>query len=213
MEKGASDDPGHLEDGDHGADESLTPKVRGERTRRRIAESTLSLLVEREVPPTAQDIAKRAGVSLRLIFHHFEDLGSVHRFAGTLYAEHFGHLAPEVSPDLPLATRIARTVRLRAVLYESIGNLGRNATALTASHAGVAASVEVVRRRMVGFLEHTFAPELDAAGRDRKSLLGAIDVVTCWSAWDRMRRGSALSVRSAQRAMTMLLRAVLTAPT
>lgn len=185
------------------------PNRRGERTRRRIAEATLSLLVESETPPTAQEIAKRAGVSPRLIFHHFEDMDALHLMVSDLFTTRYGDRAPVVPADLPLGTRIDRTTRLRVELYESTGNLGRNATALAPSHPGVAAGAIATQQLMLGFLETTFAPELAAAGpRRRKELLAALDAAVCWPVWDRLRRMDGLSVTAARRVMMRMLRAV-----
>ena len=189
-----------------------SPNVRGELTRRRIAEAALSLLEESEAPPTSRDIAERAGVSLRLIFHHFEDLDALHDTVGTLYADRFGKLALHVPGDLLLTTRVERTVKLRAKLYESIGNLGRNVTVLAPHSPGMAARLAATEEMMIGFLECTFAPELRAAGLRRKELLAALDLVTSWTTWDRMRTVNHLSVASSRRVMSQMLRSALVAP-
>ncbi len=185
------------------------PNSRGERTRRRIAEATLSLLIESETPPTAHEIAERAGVSPRLIFHHFVDMDALHHMVGELFAARYGRLAPVVPADLPLGTRIDRTARLRGELYESTGNLGRNAAALAPNHPGVAAGAIATQRLLMGFLETTFAPELAAAGpRKRKELVAALDAAVCWPVWDRLRRMDGLSVTSSRRVMALMLRGV-----
>ena len=44
-----------------------------------IADALLSLLEEGELQPTATRIAERAGISLRLIYHHFGDLEALFR--------------------------------------------------------------------------------------------------------------------------------------
>lgn len=185
------------------------PNIRGERTRRRIAEATLALLEENESPPTSRDIAERAGVSLRLIFHHFEDLDALHDIVGKLYANRFGGLVLHVPEDLPLSTRIERTVRARAKLYESIGNLGRNVTVLAPTNPGMAARLAATQERMVRSLEATFAPELAIAGAGRKELLAALDIATSWPTWDRMRTVNHLSAASSRRTMSNLLHAAL----
>lgn len=186
-----------------------SPSARGARTRRRIAEATLSLLEEGESPPTSRDIAERAGVSLRLIFHHFQDLDALHDTVGTLYADLFGQLEIHVPDDLPLTTRIERTVKLRAKFFESIGNLGRNVTVLAPHNPGMAARLAATQEMMLHFLESTFAPELRAAGTGSKELLAVLDVATSWQAWDRMRTVSHLSATTARRVMAQMLYAAL----
>jgi|GEM_PF-392569 len=186
-----------------------SPTERGERTRRRIAEAALSLLEESDAPPTSRDIAERAGVSLRLIFHHFDDLDSLHDIVGTLYADRFGELALHVPAHLSLSTRVDRTVKLRAKLFESIGNLGRNVTVLAPHSPGMAARLAATQERMVQFLESTFAQELELAGARRKELLAALDIAASWSTWDRLRTVDRLSIAAARRVMAQMLFAAL----
>ncbi len=190
----------------------VPPNVRGARTRRRIAEAALALLEERESPPTSREIAERSGVSLRLVFHHYEDLDALYQAVNELSVERYGKLVPDVPANLPLHTRIERTVERRAMLYEAIGNFGRNSTALAASHPGVAAALRAVRSTLTGLLEHTFAPEIEAAGRQRRELLAGLGVAVSLRTWDRLRRVEGLSVASSRRVVSRMLRAALADP-
>lgn len=193
--------------------ERTSSNSRGERTRRRIAEATLSLLIECDAPPTGQEIAERAGVSHRLIFHHYEDLDALHVMVASLFVDRFGKLVPVVPSDLPLEARIERTTNLRASLYEAVGNLGHNAAALAPSHPSVAQGTVATQRILIDFLEQTFAPELTRAGRPgttgRKELLAMLDAAASWPTWDRLRRVDGLSVASSRRVTARMLRAAL----
>ena len=53
--------------------------ARGERSRAAVATALLDLLEEGIVEPTAGQIAARAKVSERLVFHHFADLEVLRR--------------------------------------------------------------------------------------------------------------------------------------
>ena len=48
--------------------------ARGQRTRANVAGALIALLREGDTEPTARAVAERAGVSLRLVFHHFADM-------------------------------------------------------------------------------------------------------------------------------------------
>jgi AcrR family transcriptional regulator len=61
--------------------------ARGLRTRRRVAEALVALLEDGNADPTAKQIASRAGVSLRLVFHHFDDLDDLYRSVAAMQAE------------------------------------------------------------------------------------------------------------------------------
>ncbi len=185
------------------------PNVRGERTRRRIVEATLALLEQRDTLPTSREIAERSGVSLRLVFHHFEDLDALYHAVRGLSAERYGKLAPRVPASLPLSTRIERTAECRAALYESLGNLGRNSRALALSRPALASTLTDVRAALGELLEDTFAPEIHAAGRQRKQLVAALGVAVSLRTWDRLRRVEGLSVASSRRVVSRILYAAL----
>src|SRR5271156_4673554 len=58
--------------------------ARGQRTRRSVAEALMELLRAGDSDPTGKAVARRAGVSLRLVFHHFADMDDLYQFVGTL---------------------------------------------------------------------------------------------------------------------------------
>ncbi|MGH9090233.1 MAG: TetR/AcrR family transcriptional regulator, partial [Acidimicrobiales bacterium] len=106
--------------------------ARGERTRVRVAEALISLLEEGEHQPTAKMVARRAGVSLRLVFHHFEDMDALYRAVMVLQWQRYWAKLRDVPPDLSLDHRIDRTVRQRGRLYDAIGPVRRAAVPMTA---------------------------------------------------------------------------------
>ena len=52
--------------------------LRGERNRSAIVEALLALLEEGGAKPSAKEIAERAGVSLRSVFQHFDDMEALY---------------------------------------------------------------------------------------------------------------------------------------
>ncbi len=186
-----------------------TPKARGERTRLRVAEALLSLLTEGGTPPTAKAVAERAGVSVRLVFHHFEDMDALYRRVANLQLDRHWRAVHEVPPDLALASRIERTVRERAKLYEAIGPTRRSASALAVRNVTLARVIDASDQQLVDWVAGTFSPELRAAGRGRRELLAALDAAASWEAWDRLRRVDGLSAAAAGRVMGRTLGALL----
>lgn len=186
-----------------------TPRARGERTRERVAEALISLLGQGQVPPTAKAVAARAGVSVRLVFHHFEDMDALYRKVVALQFErHWLHVR-EVPADLPLDVRIERTVRERSKLFDEVREVRRAARAAAIRRPDIAARFEESEEHARRWLEKTFAPELSAAGRSRRELLAALDAVASWETWDRMRRSGGLSMTAARRTMSQLLHCLL----
>lgn len=183
--------------------------ARGERTRVRVADALISLLEEGEAAPTAKMVAQRAGVSLRLVFHHYEDMDSLYRAVMVLQAQRYWAKLRDVPADLPLTHRVDRSVRQRGRLYDAIGPVRRAAVPLASRSddlaEALAESSSLLRRR----LELTFAPELEAAGADAGDLLEAIDAAASWEAWERLRLGQHLSAVAARRVMSRTLTALI----
>ena len=181
--------------------------ARGEETRRRLAEAMIALLEEGVAQPSAREIAQRAGVSLRLVFHHFEDMEQVLRAAVAVQVgRHWNRLQP-VDPSLPLGERVQRIVRQRETLYEAISPVRRAAARAEAESPTISTELTRARRRLRRGLEATFGPDLRSAGRDER--LDALDVAASWETWDllrtRMGTGRIAARRIVVRMMTSLL--------
>jgi TetR/AcrR family transcriptional regulator of autoinduction and epiphytic fitness len=186
--------------------------ARGERARRKVAEALVELLTEGDPEPTAKAIAARAGVSLRLVFHHFVDLDDLYRAVATLQLERHWSTLPEVSPRVNRASRITRTVRNRSVLYEAISPVRRAAVRRSGSSPEITAGLTLTNLLLFENLAATFANELEVLPeRARYELLAAIDLATSWEVWERMRHVSGHSVAVSKGIMARTLDAILAA--
>ena len=179
--------------------------ARGQRTRRNVADALVSLLAEGDSEPTARAVAERAGVSLRLVFHHFADMDDLYHYVAALQLRCEWSTLARVSPALDLPARVDRTAAERAELYERIGPVRRVISRRTSS-PGVKRAMAAADALLLEHLKYTFTPELDALSEsERAEQLEALDTAASWEAWDRMRRTSGLQVRAAQRVMARLL--------
>jgi len=150
---------------------------RGERSRRAVADALLGLLRDGVGLPTAAQVAERAGVSLRLVHHHFRDREALFAAAMDRQRE---HLAPFVQSVAGLAFE-----PLSPVVRSSLG------------------AIRAIKRNQVA---QVFAPELDRyAGADREDLLAAACTASSWSAWEELRNYQGLSVPRARRVMRRAL--------
>lgn len=195
--------------GANGTGRGETPKARGERTRRRVAEALVALLEEGDPSPTAKAVAARAGVSVRLVFHHFEDMETLYRAVMTLQSSRHWSAVRDVPPERPLDVRIDQSVQQRSKLFEAIGAVRRAGTSLAARQPDIADRIAESDGLLRAWLEETFAPELRSAGRERRELLSALDTAASWEAWDRMRRVEHLSVAASRRVMARTIRGLL----
>jgi AcrR family transcriptional regulator len=183
---------------------------RAERARASIAEALLSLIEEGDLQPTANRIAERAGISLRLIYHHFGDLESLYQEASRIQLERLLERFVPVPPDLPYDERLAAFADQRARIYEWQTPVRRSA--MISEHG----SRTLQEARSWGTsaahheLQRTFATEITRIPDDERAItLDALAMVTGWPAWDELRT-SGRSIEAATAAMshaiTVLLR-------
>jgi AcrR family transcriptional regulator len=149
----------------------------------------ISLVEEGVARPTARRIAERAGVSLRLVFHHFDDLESILSAAVEIQEErHWRHVQPVV-PTLPVSDRVARVVRQRVAVFHAVAPVRRSAELFEDSSPVVAAELDRGRQWLRDQLRATFAPEL-ALRRPAEAqvLLDSLEVATSWETWEQLQR-------------------------
>src|SRR5688572_21525079 len=104
------------------------PVARGERAREAIAGALLEALRAGDPAPTAPAVAKRAGVSLRLVFHHFKDMESVWRMAAARQIARLHELG-RVAAGGSTKERIVALVASRSRLYAEVAPVRRAAIA------------------------------------------------------------------------------------
>lgn len=187
--------------------ESVDGRVRrGAQNRGRILDAVYALVGEGELQPTAEQVARRAGVGERTVFRHFEDMD-------TLHAELNARLRNEIQPILdepPVVgsrgERVRGLVAKRSRLYESILPYHRSAVVQRPDSAYLqrahAENVRALREDMVRAL----GPELPEGDGP---LLDALELVASIEAWDRLRLEQRLGRDRAGRAMETALLALL----
>ncbi len=180
--------------------------ARGQRTRRNVAEALMELLRAGEPDPTAKAVALRAGVSLRLVFHHFADMDDLYQFVAALLLRRQWSEMPQLSPQLSLPIRIERTVGHRAALFEETSEIRRALECRAPTSPAVREALATADNLFLQDLKATFAAELaDLPANVRADSLNAMDTGTSWEAWERLRTTSGVPVRGARRVMSLML--------
>ena len=161
---------------------------RGERTRSAIVDALLALLHQGVLSPTAAQIAQGAGVSVRSVFQHFDDLDALHL---ELAAEQARRVQPLLDPPDAtgsLEARIADLVERRAELFEFITPV-RHAIGTRAHTSTVLRSrIDELSSDLREQLTACFAAELSSrTPRDRRRTLDALDVIAGFETWDQLR--------------------------
>jgi AcrR family transcriptional regulator len=183
--------------------------ARGQRTRRSVAEALIELLREGDPEPTAKAVAARAGVSLRLVFHHFAEMDDLYHYVAALVLRRQWSGMPRISDKLALSTRLDRTMAHRAALFEEIAPVRRALMRRVATAPSVSDAIAAADGLLLESLKVTFARELAALPEGVRAVqLEALDTASSWEAWDRLRTVSRLSVRGAKRVVLRTLDAL-----
>lgn len=182
--------------------------ARGERTRQRVAEALIDLLEEGKPQPTAKQIAAQAGVSLRLVFHHFEDMEALYRVVSAMqFQRHWSSLHP-VPAGSALHHRIDGIVHQRMALFEAVSPVRRSAISQSQRSSQIALDLAESNAHLRDQLVMTFESEIEASGRPEE-LLDALDLVASWESWDRLRTVQRLPARAAARVVTEAMARIL----
>src|SRR5207249_1361982 len=83
-------------------------------------DACLALVDEGDLRPSAVRISERAGVSVRSVFQHFDDMEALFTATSDRLGERIAPLQMTVDPDMPLDERIRTVVRQRAPMLEAI---------------------------------------------------------------------------------------------
>ena len=174
-------------------------RLRSERTRQLIIEAFLLLLREATHMPTAVQIADRAGYSVRSVFQRFPDLHSLH-VAATDFA--LGQaLGTTTSQDIEgdRAARMRGHVEVRAKTCEEWLPLWRALVANRGESAELTQRIRKARETTWKRMEITYSPELSTLGdTDRAKVLIALEALTDYESWARMRELHGLSADQAR---------------
>lgn len=190
----------------NGADGRTT---RGARTRARVVDALLALNERGHLRPTAREIAAEAGVSLRSLYVHFDDIEALFLAAATRHGERMAALLPRVEWTGPFDDRLALFLERRRTVNEKGAGVRRAAVVhepfSTALRRALARGREVLRAEVAA----AFAPEIEAVPREhRDRLVRALDVVTSPATWEALRSQQKLSVDDAEAQVRHMLLAV-----
>ena len=182
------------------------------RTRAAVVDAVLELVKEGDLRPTAPRIAERAGVSLRSVFQHFNDLGALHAAVAARQLEEVSGLTHPIDVTLPLGDRVPAFVAQRAAVLETVTPIRRASLMNPLSPEGHD-GYERMRSLSREEVARVFAAELaELAEGARCEVLEAIDVTCSWQTWEGLRQYQRLSVPEAQSVVVRIITALLRPP-
>ena len=131
-------------------------------------------------------------MSLRLVFHHFEDMESLLESAVSVQVERHWQKLEAITPDSTLHERVTATVNQRARLFEAIAPVRRAAGRASGSSPTLARQLNASRALLRSRLRDTFSTELsaqiDGSPCQEREVLDALEVATSFETWDQLRR-------------------------
>ncbi len=172
-------------------------RTRGVDNRRKIVTALLALVEAGNVDPSAEQVAKEAGVGLRTVFRHFADMDSLHASISELMTAEIQPIVEQPFAATDWRGRLSELIDRRAQIFERLlpfkiaGDAHRHRSPfLTSEHKAL---VRMQTQALRGVLPAKLA--------DDKSLLGALDLVLSFDAWKRLRHDQGVTARDARSAL------------
>ncbi len=180
-------------------------RMRSERSRAAILDAALALIREGVLVPTAQQIAEKAGVGMRTFFRHFEDMESL--FATLDETNRAAYEARFALGERrgSLDERIRFAVQHRADAYERLKNVALSTQAQLWRSQVMAKNYARNQRKLRSALD-TWLPELATLSPEERE---AVDAITSFEMWHRLRSHQRLSRKTCMDIVTDLLRNLL----
>ena len=178
---------------------------RSERSRAAIVQALFELIGEGVLLPTADEVADRAAIGIRTVFRQFKDMDTLYGALDVLLYERFEPFFLAPVPEGSIEERIDEFVARRAKAYEGIAPYKRAANVKRARSEFLQERHEAVVSRMSKDLRRWF-PELK---RMDAATMHALELVTSFEAWDRLRVDQRLGKQRAAEAMKRAMSALL----
>ena len=161
---------------------------------------------EGDLRPTAPRVAERAGVSLRTVWQHFNDLEALLVAAGQRDYEIAMRYVTPIDLSAPLPSRLRQLVQQRGRMYEELAPVWRAARLQEPFSPAIRRNRDRLLEAAREQLERVVGAELDAGPEDgRVSLFAALQVATTWSTWESLRGELGFTVEEAEQAVLVLV--------
>ena|SRR5690349_16221106 len=167
---------------------------RGARNRDAIVDALLACYEDGILRPSVQEVAARAGVSARSVHNHFTDVEALRAEVAQRQWEKYAPLVGEVATIDELVSR-------RAMFFEAVTPVRR--AALLSVHDSPTIA------RNLGRLDRALRQQLEAVFFEYDTeVIDAIELITSWDAWNRLRTAQACSVARARAIVERTIRSI-----
>ena len=169
-------------------------RKRSEDSRARIVAAMLELVHAGETVPGAEQVAAHAGVGLRTVFRHFNDMDSLYR---EMSAAIQGEIAEAISKPLKGDTwqeKLGDMIARRAAAFEKMAPFQRAASV----HRHRSRYLEDAHERFSATCRAYLTAILPKEIVTRPTLLETLDLLLSFEVWSRLRREQNLTARRAR---------------
>lgn len=94
-------------------------RERGRSSHKRIVEAMMELIVAGDLSPSAARVAEEAGIGLRTVFRHFDDMDALYAEITATITERVAPIVMAPYPDQPWRANIRELLRRRIRLFET----------------------------------------------------------------------------------------------
>ncbi|HEX3407706.1 MAG TPA: TetR/AcrR family transcriptional regulator [Caulobacteraceae bacterium] len=172
-------------------------------SRARIVNAMLELTRETAVAPSAEQVAQRAGVGLRTVFRHFQDMDSLYSEIARPFESELRLWAQRPFKGATWQDRVFELIARRGTAFETVAPLRRasdamrhNSAVLQAQHAVLTTSLRTILRGLI------------PKGAVDVSTFEALDLLLGYEAWSRLRREQGLSPAQARKTLQTAVKAL-----
>lgn len=179
-------------------------KARAQASRRKIIAAMVDLVREGIVAPTAEMVATRAGVGLRTVFRHFDDMESLYREISTEVMQLVTPLLAQPLQSQHWRERLQEVIERRAHLFEAI--LPFRIATETLRHTS--ATLQRNQALLIGLQDSLLRRVLPAEIQQDAALFAALSLALSASAWQQLRQEQQLPPDAARQAVTLTVHAL-----
>jgi AcrR family transcriptional regulator len=178
-----------------------------------VIDALLDLVQDGDPRPTAKAIAAHAGVSLRSVYVHFDDLDDLFLSAAGRHLEQVSEMLIDVPAQGTVRERAEMLMRVRGRIFEATAPIRWAAELYEHRSDALAAMLHDVREASRADLARIFAVELDLLEHDaRARRLAMVDAVAGTHTWQALRTTGRLAIADAEQVAADTIVAILELP-
>jgi AcrR family transcriptional regulator len=180
---------------------------RSQDSRSRIVTAMIELVRAGDISPSAADVAARAGVGLRSVFRHFNDMESLYREMTEVIEVEMRAIVARPFKGESWQERLLELIERRSAGFEQIMPVRRASDA----RRHTSPVLQDDHERFTVALREILKRVLPRGAVDRPTF-EALELLLSFETWSRLRREQGLSVTEARKALRIAVRALIAEP-